>query len=105
MTQGNKQNVSFVIPTFNAARTLKQAVQSIFDDNFQTGDEIVIVNDCSTDGTGAAISAIQNKYECVRVLYNEENKGCPASRNIGVSVAANPLIFNLDADDLLVPAS
>jgi len=95
-------NISFVIPAFNASGTLAEAVDSIFAGNFEKGDEVIIVNDCSKDGTLAVAESLAAKYApSVTVISNPENKGCPASRNVGIARAKNELIFNLDSDNVL----
>ena len=100
------QNISFVIPAYNSASTLKEAVDSIFNGNFETGDEVIIVNDASTDTTGDVAAALAVTYAPhVTTLTNQQNKGCPASRNVGIARTKNPLIFNLDADNVLIPGS
>lgn len=99
-------NVTFVMPAFNASSTISEAVRSIFNGNFAEGDELIIVNDASTDDTAGISKYLSIEFApAVVVMTNEQNKGCPASRNIGIAEAKNQLIFNLDADNLLVPGS
>jgi glycosyltransferase involved in cell wall biosynthesis len=93
--------ISFVMPAYNSADTIAEAITSIFDTNFSEGDEVIIVNDASTDATGEKIAGLRKKYPQIVYIKNETNKGCPATRNIGIRRAKNPLIFNLDADDVL----
>ena len=95
-------NISFVIPAYNAASTLAESVGSIFDGNIDDHDEVLIVNDCSTDDTAKVISDLVRRYPSkITAITNTENKGCPASRNIGIRASKNPLIFNLDSDNIL----
>lgn len=101
----NENAISFVIPAYNCAGTLTAAVESIFAGNFSPGDEIVIVDDASTDGTPRVIEKIKKRHPEIVTLANEENRGCPASRNIGIAAARNELIFNLDSDNILAPGS
>ncbi len=102
----NTPALSFVIPAYNAATTLAEAVDSIFNDNFKDGDEVIIVNDASSDTTDQLAQELSKKYSPhITVINNPENKGCPASRNIGITRARNELIFNLDADNVLPRAS
>jgi glycosyltransferase involved in cell wall biosynthesis len=94
--------ISFVIPCYNSAKTLRESVESIFNGNFENGDEIIIINDGSTDNTLEIIKKIIKKYEDkIVVINNSDNVGCPASRNIGIKNAKNELIFNLDSDNVL----
>lgn len=96
--------ITFVVPAYNAASTLREAVDSIFAGNFFPGDAVIIVNDCSTDNTAAVCEELVQKYQPhLTVIHNEQNKGCPASRNVGIRAATTPLIMNLDADNILVP--
>ena len=48
---GNNSKISFIIPAYNCADTLVESIESIFDGNFEDGDEVIIVNDASTDKT------------------------------------------------------
>ncbi|MDP1625101.1 MAG: glycosyltransferase family 2 protein [bacterium] len=101
-----RQTVSFVIPAYNAESMLADAVESIFVGNFEEGDEVIVVNDASKDGTLAVANELAQKHAPhVRVINNPENKGCPASRNVGIREAKSDFIFNLDADNILKPTS
>lgn len=94
------------MPAYNASTTIAESIDSIFAGNFEPDDEVIIVNDASTDATEAVILQLQEKYQGqIKYLKNEQNKGCPATRNVGIIAAKNPLIFNLDADNLLAPGS
>ncbi len=98
--------ITYVMPAFNAATTIEESVDSIFDNNFSTGDRVIIVNDASTDTTELAIKKLSAKYTPhITYIKNGINKGCPASRNRGITEASTPLIFNLDADNILLPDS
>lgn len=99
-------SISFVIPAYNAEAMLTEAVASVFNGNFEEGDEVIVVNDASTDTTIDVAKHLAMQYvPHVHIINNEENKGCPASRNIGIAHARNELIFNLDADNILAPHS
>lgn len=101
-----KLSISFVIPAYNCAATLSESIASIFDGNFEAGDEVIIVNDSSTDNTEKVSKELAFKYgPHITITSNEKNKGCPASRNIGIRQSKNDLIFNLDSDNILVPQS
>ena len=93
------------MPAYNSAKTIIESVDSIFNGNFEVGDELIIVNDGSTDDTDRIIKELKNKHPQIIYLVNPVNLGCPASRNIGIRTATNPLIFNIDSDNILVPGS
>lgn len=97
-----EKNISFVIPAFNSALTIKETVDSVFDTNFTQGDEVIIVEDHSTDNTLSIIQELSRIYSPnIRIIRNQENKGCPVSRNIGIKEAKNEYIFSLDSDNVL----
>lgn len=97
-------HTSYVIPAYNASGTLAEAVDSIFNGNFFEGDEVIIVNDASTDETSVVASKLAIRYSPhIKIIESPQNNGCPASRNIGIREATCDLIFNLDSDNVLAP--
>ncbi len=98
--------VSFITPAYNCAETVRETVESIFNGNFSTDDEVIIINDCSTDNTSEVLAELQAQYPAIRILNHHVNKGtAAASRNTGIEQSNNDLIFCLDADNVLVPGS
>lgn len=87
--------VSVVIPVFNGAAFLREAVESVFAQNYSPL-EIIIVDDGSTDGTEAVARSLP---EPVRYL-RQTNAGPAAARNRGIENAQGSLIAFADADDL-----
>jgi hypothetical protein len=87
-------SVSVVIPTFERRRSVTEAVASAL---AQTcGEvEVIVVDDGSTDGTAAAVAAIDARVKVVR----RPNGGPAAARNTGIRQARAPLIAFLDSDD------
>jgi glycosyltransferase involved in cell wall biosynthesis len=94
--------ISFFMPAYNCEKTIEASVESIMEGNFGEGDELIIVNDASTDMTAAAIERVQRRYPGTIVLTHEKNKGGAAARNTAVEHARNELLFCLDSDNLLV---
>ena len=101
----DSSSVSFVMPAYNCADTVVESVESIIQANLEEGDKLIIVDDCSTDNTAQVLSDLKRRYPFIEIISNTQNKGCPASRNVGIDRASNPLIFNLDSDNILVPGS
>jgi glycosyltransferase involved in cell wall biosynthesis len=91
--------VSVVVPAYNAARTLRAAVESIL---LQTvGDlEVIVVDDGSEDDTAEVARAIDDPR--VRVI-SQANAGASAARNAGICRARGQYVAFLDADDLWLP--
>jgi glycosyltransferase involved in cell wall biosynthesis len=87
--------VSVVVPTYNRAWCLREAVDSALAQEFR-GVELIVVDDGSTDETPRLL----NEYgDSIRVL-RQENRGVSAARNAGIAVAHGDLIAFLDSDDI-----
>lgn len=97
--------VSYIMPAYNCAATVCESVESIMQGNFEKGDELIIVNDCSTDDTENAIRPLIFKYPQIALYNHSRNKGGAAARNTAVEHASNALIFCLDSDNVLEPGS
>ena len=95
------QLVSVVIPAYNASATLDETLRSV---RSQTHDvlEIIVVNDGSTDDTGAIAKRHAAVDDRVQVV-TQDNAGLAAARNAGWRRARSDLIAFLDADDLWAP--
>jgi FkbM family methyltransferase len=76
-------------------------VDSILDTNFEEGDEIVIVDDKSTDNTLEIIEKLSFKNPSVKIIKHLSNQGGGATRNTAVKNSKNDLIFCLDSDNVL----
>ncbi|MEJ5313047.1 MULTISPECIES: glycosyltransferase [Anaerolinea] len=91
--------VTVVLPTFNRADMILDAIRSVQAQTFQDW-EIVVVDDGSTDNTKEIIQALEDPR--IRYLY-QENKGLPGARNTGIRNARAELIAFLDSDDAFLP--
>jgi glycosyltransferase involved in cell wall biosynthesis len=98
-------NTSFFIPAYNCSKTIEEAVSSIVNDNLLPDDELVIVNDCSTDETAEVLKKLQYRYSSIKIVHNQLNKGGAATRNIAVDNCRHQILFCLDSDNILVPGS
>jgi glycosyltransferase involved in cell wall biosynthesis len=87
--------VSVIIPTFNRAWCLREAVDSVLAQGFRDF-ELIVVDDGSTDETA---QMLQSYGDSLRVL-RQENRGVSAGRNAGVAAAQGELIAFLDSDDI-----
>ena len=94
----NKPAISIILPTFNRANTLINAIDSILNQSFKSL-EIVIIDDASTDDTQKIIQEYQKKDPRIILLKNKKNYGCSKSRNIGLSNAKGEVIGFMDDDD------
>lgn len=92
------KSVSVIIPAFNAAGSLRKCLDSVFDQELQAT-EVILINDGSTDDT----AEVAKSYG-IRIRYLEqENAGQGAARNAGLSIAKGRFISFLDADDYFLP--
>ena len=92
--------ISVVMPAHNSAGTVREAIESILRQTFQDF-EFIIIDDASTDDTGAIIQAFDDPR--IRLIRNAENLGATKSLNKGMDVARGKYIARMDADDLSLP--
>ncbi len=90
--------VSVIIPTFNSARFLGQAISTALSQTY-TDYEVIVVDDGSTDGTRDVIAQFGAK---IHYLY-QPNRGLSSARNLALSKASGEFIAYLDADDMWYP--
>lgn len=95
--------VSFVIPVYNCGSFLEECVRSIGAIGLEDY-EIILVDDGSTDGSGALCDALAERLPEVCV-FHQENQGVSAARNQGLSLARGEFVLFLDADDTIEPNS
>lgn len=91
--------VSVVVPAYNAERTLVATLESVLAQTLQDL-EVIVVDDGSTDRTGALGAEILDPR--VQVI-TKPNSGASAARNAGVAAAKGTYVAFLDADDLWLP--
>lgn len=90
--------VGVVIPTYNSPRELRNAIESVLAQS-RPADEIVVVNDGSTDDTLEVVSSFGGRLRCV----SQANSGAAAARNHGVRELGTDWVAFLDQDDTWVP--
>jgi glycosyltransferase involved in cell wall biosynthesis len=89
------QSVSVVIPAYNRVRTIRRAIVSVLTQTIAA--EIIVVDDCSTDGTPEAVEGFMS--DSIRLVRHTERLGASAARNTGVLHAESDRIAFLDSDD------
>lgn len=92
--------VSIIMPSYNTALYIKEAIQSVLNQTYENW-ELIIVDDCSTDNTDEVLSTI--KDDRIHYLKNEKNSGAALSRNKALREARGQWIAYLDSDDLWMP--
>jgi glycosyltransferase involved in cell wall biosynthesis len=93
--------VTVIIPTYNYGYYICEAIDSVLASEFPRGEiEIIVIDDGSTDDTAERISVYGKQVD----YYAQPNVGKAAATKIGIELAHGKNIFNLDADDLFLPA-
>ena len=94
-----KPLVSVIIPTFNRAAMVVEAVDSVLAQNYQPL-EIIVVDDGSTDDTGVRLADYGERLQVIRLPLN---RGVSAARNWGIRQSHGAYVALLDSDDLWLP--
>ncbi|TXB63802.1 glycosyltransferase family 2 protein [Phaeodactylibacter luteus] len=97
MKNFNLPKVSVIIPCYNQAQYLLEAVQSVLNQTYQIF-EIIIINDGSTDNTKEVADRIKELDDRIKVIH-QANLGLSAARNSGITASTGQYILPLDADD------
>jgi len=91
--------VSVILPTYNRAHTVQEAVDSILGQTYQDF-EAIVVDDASTDDTDAVLAGYGDR---VKVIRRATNGGAGTARNDGIKASTGELIAFLDSDDCYLP--
>lgn len=101
----NNFKYSIVIPAYNCSLTICETLTSVLNQTrFDLIDEIIIVNDGSSDNTVSVIKEFSKKNNCDRIrIINKANGGAATARNVGIKESNNRFIALLDSDDIWFP--
>jgi GT2 family glycosyltransferase len=98
--------LSVVIPTFNRRWLLKKTLDSCFQQKMRKNEfEVIVIDNCSTDGTREYLRKIMKRRENLRVVFLPQNMGPAAARNIGAMVAKGKYLVLLDDDSFFTTGS
>ena len=93
--------VSIIVPVYNAERTVRRCIESILSQEYSDF-ELLLVNDGSTDHSGAICEEYAARDSRVQV-FRKENTGVSATRNLALDRAAGTYLQFLDSDDWITP--
>ena len=93
--------ISIIIPIYNIMDCLEKCVDSCINQIYQNI-EILMVDDGSTDGTGALCDKLKEKDARIRV-FHKENGGSSSARNLGIENAKGEYLGFVDSDDFIAP--
>ena len=93
--------ISVIVPVYNGERYLEKCIESLEEQTYKNL-EIILINDGSTDGTGAVCVRLKKRFENIHVITTED-AGVSAARNAGLRAAKGTFVTFVDADDRLRP--
>lgn len=92
--------VTVLMPTYNVAPYVKEAVESVLRQSYSDF-ELLVIDDCSTDGTLDVVRSISDSR--IRIVQNERNLGLADNLNRGLSLIKTELVSRMDGDDIAEP--
>lgn len=96
--------IAFIVPAYNVEDYIDACLDSIMKCKRQ-GDEIILINDGSTDATERRCKAwVQNNVDQITFI-SQQNQGLSAARNVGIRHSTAPYILFVDSDDVLIPTT
>jgi glycosyltransferase involved in cell wall biosynthesis len=100
MMKKSAKMVSVIIPTYNYAHYISEAIESVLNQTFPSDEiEIIVIDDGSEDDTPEIIK----KYKSKLTYLYQNHEGKAWATKVGIEVAKGKYIFNLDADDIFLP--
>jgi len=94
--------VSVIIAAYNAENFIKRAISSALEQTYAPL-EIIVIDDCSSDGTKALLEAEAASNPTIKIVALPRNGGPSAARNAGITAATGDWLAILDADDAFLP--
>lgn len=100
-TQEAKPLVSVIMPSYNAEKYIKEAIESVIAQTY-TNWELFVIDDGSTDGSGTILDGYARSDDRIHV-FHQENSGQFFAREKGIAMSQGEYILFLDSDDALMP--
>lgn len=98
----NPNFISILMPTYNVKAYVQEAVESIINQSYSNF-ELIIVDDCSTDGTYELLQELSKKDSRIRLYRNDKNRKICQTLNRALSYSKGGLIGRMDGDDISKP--
>lgn len=94
-------SIAIVIPNFNHGGSITETIMSILSQTILP-DEILVIDDASTDNSVKIISSLSQEIPCLRLIKNQKNRGVNYCMNLGTREAKSDLIIYRAADDVFI---
>lgn len=98
------EKVSIIMPSYNYALYIKEAIESIINQTYKNWD-LIIIDDASTDFSLNIINEYVKKDSRIKLIINEKNLGLAATLKKAINLADGDWIAFLESDDILLPES
>ncbi len=95
--------LSVVIACFNESRFIGATLASLFAQT-RPADEILVVDDASTDDSAAIVAHVAQTHPALRLIRNPRNLGGVRTSNVGLAAATGTYVFFMAANDIVLPA-
>lgn len=97
-----RELISIIIPVYNAAKYLEDCVSSVLRSTYEQL-EVILVDDCSTDGSGLLCDRLSAQDARLKVIHCPQNGGQGKARNAGLDHMTGAYVGFVDADDTIHP--
>jgi glycosyltransferase involved in cell wall biosynthesis len=94
--------ISIITPLYNSIDFFSQTIESIFAQTYQNW-EMIIVDDCSTDGSYEIVLEYAEKDDRIKIFRMEKNSGAALARNKAIELSKGDYLAFIDSDDLWLP--
>ncbi len=90
--------ISVIVPCFNERNTIRDILKRIVSSSPELEKEVIVVDDCSTDGTRDSLKELEHQDKGIKIIYHTNNRGKGASLRSGFASATGDIILIQDAD-------
>ena len=84
--------ISVIIPAYNAETTIERSVLSALNQKIDGSLEVIVVNDCSSDGTSSVLDRLPESERSLKVIHHKYNLGVSAARNSAIAACPRRVV-------------
>jgi glycosyltransferase involved in cell wall biosynthesis len=99
----NRMDISIIVPVYNVEKYITRCLDSIFNQKFSGTFEVIVVDDCSKDGSLQILEKYQKEELDLVIVKHLTNKRLAQARTSGMKIAKGDYIMHVDSDDWLLP--